>query len=320
MEYLTALLDGLVENQQISEWGVFSLVMGSAFIGLFAFMLLFSAIFDPVRSRFLSENNEHVPLSSQQKRFEKKIRAHNQIFMPSDQALLGRTVTRLHHAGYHANNSLLYFYAIRLMLMLALPSITLIVLSLIPGVSMKWVIICLTFAVTIGYVGPSFTLDKIISRRQKNIRRAFPDALDLLVVCAEAGMALEAAIQKVASEISMSQPVLAEELSLVIAETRAGVDRNRALKNLADRTGVEDIKGLVATLAQSMRFGTSIGETLRVYSEDFRDKRMQAAEEQAAKIGVKLIFPLALCFLPIFLLIVVGPVMLALTGVFNQIG
>ena len=320
MENLTALLKGVVENQQISEWGVILLVMGSVFIGIMAFMLLFSGLFDPVRSRFLRETNVHVPLSYQQSRIEKRIQAHDQIFMSSDQALLGRTVQRLHNAGYHANNSLLFYYAIRLILMVALPLIVLIILSFIPGVTIPWVVIGLMFAIAIGFVAPSFTLDKQISRRQKNIRRAFPDALDLLVVCSEAGMGLESAIQKVASEIRISQPILADELALVIAETRAGVDRNKALKNLAERTGVEDIKGLVATLAQSMRFGTSIGETLRVYSEDFRDKRMQAAEEQAEKIGVKLVFPLAVCFLPLFMLIVMGPVVLALSEAFQSIG
>jgi tight adherence protein C len=132
------------------------------------------------------------------------------------------------------------------------------------------------------------------------------------VVCSEAGLSLDAAIQKVVVESGMSQPVLASELEIVIAETRAGIDRNKALQRLVERTGVEDIRGLVAALSQSMRFGTSIVETLKVYSEDLRDKRTQAAEEVAAKISTKLIFPLAVCLLPAFLMVVMLPAILVL--------
>jgi tight adherence protein C len=121
---------------------------------------------------------------------------------------------------------------------------------------------------------------------------------------------LDAAIQKVATEINLSQPILADELEVVIAETRAGIDRHKALQRLVERTGVEDLKGLVSALSQSMRFGTSIVETLKVYSEDLRDKRTQAAEAIAAKIGTKLIFPLAVCLLPAFLMVVMVPALL----------
>jgi tight adherence protein C len=104
----------------------------------------------------------------------------------------------------------------------------------------------------------------------------------------------------------------------VNAEIRAGVDRPQALKNLADRTGLEDIRGLVALLTQTMRFGTSVADALRVYSEEFRDKRMQAAEEQAAKIGTKMIFPLVLCMFPAFFLVAIGPAVLRLIDVFGH--
>ena len=138
----------------------------------------------------------------------------------------------------------------------------------------------------------------------------FPDALDLLVVCVEAGLGLAAAIQRVADELNFSHPELAFELATVNAEIRAGRPREQALRNLADRTGLKDIKGLVGLLVQTMRFGTGVSDALRVYSEEFRDTRMQRAEEEAARMGTTLIFPLVLCMFPVFFIVAIGPAVL----------
>jgi hypothetical protein len=146
------------------------------------------------------------------------------------------------------------------------------------------------------------------------------DALDLLVVCVESGLGLAAAIQRVADELGVSHPELAFELALVNAEIRVGVQREQALKNLADRTGLEDIRGLVGLLVQTMRFGTGVADALRVYSEEFRDKRTQKAEEQAAKMGTKLVFPLVLFMFPIFFIVAVGPAVLRIIDAFAQVG
>ena len=145
----------------------------------------------------------------------------------------------------------------------------------------------------------------------------FPDALDLLVVCVESGLGLAAAIQRVADELGVSHPELAFELATVNAEIRVGVQREQALRNLADRTGLEDIRGLVGLLVQTMRFGTGIADTLRVYSEEFRDKRTQKAEEQAAKMGTKLVFPLVLFMFPIFFIVAIGPAVLRIIDAFS---
>jgi tight adherence protein C len=137
-------------------------------------------------------------------------------------------------------------------------------------------------------------------------------------VCVEAGLGLAPAMQRVADELSISHPKLGAELGLVNAEMRAGVERSEALKNLADRTGLPDIRGLVALLVQTMRFGTSVADALRVYSEEFRDKRMQAAEEQAAMIGTKMIFPLVLCLFPCFFLVAIGPAIVGVLAMFGK--
>jgi tight adherence protein C len=167
---------------------------------------------------------------------------------------------------------------------------------------------------------PNYVLDHMVERRQKRLRDAFPDALDLLVVCVEAGLGLTAAIQRVADELKFSHPELGVEFARVTAEMRAGVEREAALKALAYRTGLEDIRGLVSLLIQTLKFGTSIGETLRVYSEEFRDKRMQRAEELAAKIGTKLIFPLVFCLFPSFFVVAIGPAVVRIAEVFRFLG
>lgn len=312
MDILMQLLTGLMANQQGGQWGVVLLVSGAIFILALALMSLFDDVFDPVRSRFKREMNTDAVSMLESNAISEKLHKHNNVFVPTSQPLLQRTRTRLHYGGFHGKNSLLHYYAIRMLLMIFLPLSVLMVMALILGTKSETIFQSALAAIAIGYMGPSFVLDKLIANRQKALRRAFPDMLDLLVVCSEAGLSLDAAIQKVVVESGMSQPVLAAELDIVIAETRAGIDRNKALQRLVERTGVEDIRGLVAALSQSMRFGTSIVETLKIYSEDLRDKRTQAAEEVAAKISTKLIFPLAVCLLPAFLMVVMLPAVLIL--------
>lgn len=307
MDFLMQLLSGPGQNQQGNVWLVVLMVSGAVFMLAYALMSLFVDSFDPVRARLKRDLDTDAKATVDFTIIE-QLRKYKQVFVPSNEPLLERTTTRLHYAGFHGRDSLLLYYALRRVLMIVLPLVVLAVTALIPGMTVKTIFLSVLTALALGYLGPSFILDKFIANRQKTIRRAFPDALDLLVICSEAGLSLDGAIQKVAREISISQPVLADELDFVIAEIRAGIDRHKALQRLVERTGVEDIKGLVTALSQSMRFGTSIVETLNVYSEDLRDKRTQVAEEAAAKIGIKLIFPLTICLLPAFLIVVMAPV------------
>ena len=167
----------------------------------------------------------------------------------------------------------------------------------------------------IGFFLPNVVLSRLRAGRQRELFESFPDALDLLTICVEAGLSLEAALNRVASEISLNSRQLAEELQLVCLEFRAGAGKERALRNLSMRTGVEDIDTLVAMLVQSEKFGTSIGESLRIHSEMLRVKRQQRAEECAAKVAVKLIFPLVLCIFPAIMIVVGGPAMIRIVKV-----
>ena len=217
---------------------------------------------------------------------------------------------KLIRAGFRSPQALQVFYVTKSLLVVALPMLVLIGWRWIPDIEGRSSLIYATIASAIGLLGPNIVLQKLIDRRIKKLRNGFPDALDLLVVCVESGLGLAAAIQRVADELFVSHSDLAFELSTVNAEIRAGMPREQALRNLADRTGLPDIKGLVGLLVQTMRFGTSVSDALRVYSDEFRDKRMQRAEEQAAKMGTKLIFPLIFCMFPVFFIVAIGPAIL----------
>ena len=163
-----------------------------------------------------------------------------------------------------------------------------------------------------GYYVPGLYLDSQIKKRQMKLRLALPDALDMMVVSVEAGLGLDQALQYVGRETEGSHPELSDELSLVGLEMRAGKRRAEALRNLADRTGEDELRKLVAILIQTDRFGTSMGESLRTHSDFMRMRRKQEAEERAAKIGVKLVFPIFLFILPSMMIVTAGPAMLKL--------
>ncbi|MEG1051122.1 MAG: type II secretion system F family protein, partial [Janthinobacterium sp.] len=171
-------------------------------------------------------------------------------------------------------------------------------------------LLLLCVSATVGYYLPNLVLASMAKRRQRDIFENIPDALDLLTVCVEAGLSLERALVKVSGEIHIKSVVLAQELQLVLMEMRAGFSKEKALRNLALRTGVEDVDALVAMLIQAERFGTSIAASLRVQSDQLRTKRRQMAEEEAAKIALKLLFPLIFFIFPSLLVVLMGPAFL----------
>lgn len=173
-----------------------------------------------------------------------------------------------------------------------------------------------------GYMVPGFIVMRRIRLRKKQIENGLPDALDLLIVSLEAGLAIDQALLKSAEELEIAYPALSQELHLVNIETRAGKPRLEALKNFAKRTKVDDVRALVAMLVQTDRFGTSVAQALRTHAEVARVKRRQRAEEKAAKLSVKLIFPLVFCLLPAFFVVSVGPAVIKFVEFFsnNKIG
>ena len=162
-------------------------------------------------------------------------------------------------------------------------------------------------AAAFGFVLPSVWLGRQTALRQKQIRNGLPDALDLMIVCIEAGSSVDQAILKTSDDLDIAYPALADELRLISTEMRAGKPRLEAFKNFASRTKVDEVRSLVSMLVQTDRFGTSIAQALRTHAEVSRTKRRQAAEERAGKIGVKLVFPLVFCLFPALYVAILGP-------------
>jgi tight adherence protein C len=168
----------------------------------------------------------------------------------------------------------------------------------------------------IGFLLPSVVLGRLIENRRKMISNGLPDVLDLLIVCLEAGSSLDQAIVKASDELALAYPALAAELKMLTTETRAGKPRIEAFKNFEARTKNEDVRALVAMLVQTDRFGTSITQALKTFAEVSRTKRRQRAEEQAAKVGVKLVFPLVLCLFPPLYIVILGAAIIQIVETF----
>jgi tight adherence protein C len=222
-------------------------------------------------------------------------------FVPKSPKEMGRLQRRLTRAGYRSPRAAAFFAASEIALPILFALLTLSFMGSARGA------IFAVLAAGVGYALPGVWLAQRTSARQKQISNGLPDALDLLIVCVEAGSSLDAAIVKASEELSLAYPPLAEELRLINTETRAGKPRLEAFKNFAARTGVDDVRALVAMLVHTDRFGTSIAQALRTHAATSRTKRRQRAEERAAKLGVKLVFPLVFCLFPALYVVVLGP-------------
>ncbi len=231
---------------------------------------------------------------------------------PKDMSVLRR---RLATAGYRTVNAAILYSAAQIACPLLMALATLGAVGLQQRGAMLTVL-----AGVAGAMLPNFWLSRQTKRRQKVIRNGLPDALDLLIVCLEAGSSLDQAIVKASDELEIAYPALAEELRTVTTETRAGKPRLEAFKNFAARTRVDDVRALVAMLVQTDRFGTSVAQALRTHAETSRTQRRQNAEERAAKLSVKLVFPLVFFLFPALYVVILGPAVIRINNVFMKQG
>jgi tight adherence protein C len=210
-------------------------------------------------------------------------------------------------AGYRSDSAMMAMHGIKILMPVAF-----VVLVFTTGMYRLNVVFVPLLAAVVGYLLPELWLMWRVQARQHRLRLGLPDALDMLVICVEAGLGLDQAIMRVAQELSITHPQLSEELQLVNMEMRVGKTRLEAMRELARRTGVEDIKALVAMLIQTERFGTSIAQSLRVHSDDLRMKRRQRAEEMSAKTTVKMVPPLVFFIFPALMVVILGPAVITL--------
>lgn len=217
------------------------------------------------------------------------------------------------HAGYRSNAAPTIYFATKTLLALIFPGLFFLFagVSQLQLTSVNLTLVLLIFT-AIGFYLPNLLLTRRIKLRQRELFESFPDAIDLMTVCVEAGLGLDAAFARIGEEMELRSPILAEEIHLVGLELRAGASREKALRNLALRTGVEEIEALVAMLVQADRFGTSTADSLRVYSDTLRTKRRLRAEEAAAKIALKLLFPLIFFIFPALMVVLLGPAFISI--------
>ncbi|MGB6975583.1 MAG: type II secretion system F family protein [Terracidiphilus sp.] len=232
--------------------------------------------------------------------------------IPRSEAETGVVHQRLIRAGYREDNAVKFYYSAKVLVPILLCAIALV--TRISHSLFVYIACC-----GVGFLLPDLWLSRMISQRQKKIRKGLPDVLDLLVICVEAGLSLDQATARTAEELHSSQPEMSDELGMVALEQRAGAPRSEAWKHLGERTGVDAIRNLVSMLIQSEQFGTSVAKTLRVHSDTLRTKRVQEIEEKAAKLSVKLIFPLAFFIFPSLFLITLGPAILIMMDSFKNL-
>lgn len=218
------------------------------------------------------------------------------------------------HAGFRREGAVHVFAMLRMIFALAAGTITVFLLTAASASLDMWVLMT-PLGALIGYMFPLLLVKRRAKARQQEIQRAIPDMLDLLVVCVEAGLGLNQALYRVATEIDAVSTATAEELAIANLEIRAGTPRMDALRGLARRTGLDDMSALVSMLVQTDRFGTSIARALRVHSDALRTKRRQRVEEQAAKTTIQMIFPLALFIFPAIFVVLLGPALFILKDI-----
>lgn len=224
--------------------------------------------------------------------------------------------TLLMHAGYHQSNALSLFYSIKSLTTIVGVMIALAMYVMLPDNNKLYVY--MAGCIFGGLILPDILLKRKVKKRQNAIRNGMADMLDLLVVCTESGLGFNAALRRVADEMVISHPDLADELDTVCVKIQAGKPMPEALRELIYRTGLEEFMGLVSMLSHASRVGGSLVDSLREYTEDYRDKRQQAAEEIAAKIPVKMMFPMVLFIWPCFFIVAIGPALITLSEAFSK--
>ena len=239
------------------------------------------------------------------------------LIKPKDEHEIASIKLSLLQAGYRTGHAPFVFMGAKLVL----AAVGIVLVSLVPAVmwgfpTQQKLLVYYIMAACIGYLLPILWLKLAVRSRQDKLQKAVPDALDLLVTCVEAGLGLDAAITKVSNDIRNSQPILGEELTVLSLELRTGLSREEALRRLATRTGLEDIRTLVAVLVQTDRFGTSVAQALRVHADAMRVKRQMRAEAIAAKLPVKMLFPLIFFILPSLFVVLIGPGVIRIMRVF----
>lgn len=238
--------------------------------------------------------------------------------IPKDEEARTRLQTRLIHAGLYGRQALALFLGVKVLLIVG-PAVAGLFAGVLGVVSLQVGLLGGACAGVAGVIGPSFWLDRMKARRQTNFRRSLPDALDVLVICLEAGLSLSAALRRVASELRGAHPLLATELNIAQREVQLGRSEGEALRQFADRADLEEIRSLAAVIIQAERFGAGLVKALRTHAESLRTKRLQYAEEMAHKAATKLLLPTVFCIMPGIFVVILGPAVIQVLDLFSRL-
>ncbi|MGR7921809.1 type II secretion system F family protein [Zobellella denitrificans] len=304
MDTLNQLLSQALADPQQRQWLLIGIVGLSAITLFWGVSLVISGVASPYRRQLkeIQQDQQDGEQSLEQRLF---------IARQQSSGFNGHRIrTLLVHAGYHKESAYRIFNGIRVIVILLALVLGYAGMSLFTQMPFNIVMLLLVAIGYVAYVLPVFVLERVANKRMTQMKMAMPDALDLLVVCTEAGMGFKAALQRVAQEVSMSHEELSHELILISAKLRAGLTMQQSFEEFILRTGLEDFRSLNVAINQCIQLGTSIAETLRVYADEYRIKRKQEAEELAAKVGTKMIFPLVFFIWPSFFIVAVGPALL----------
>ncbi|WP_068545752.1 type II secretion system F family protein [Thalassotalea crassostreae] len=319
MDYLLGLINSFSDNPDTVRMVVYIVAAVSGITLSIALGLLFTGAYSPIRVQL--QKLQHAPTGTNDVKENLTHSLEHSLdkisFLQKTYSGDEKTKRLLIHAGFHSEHALKLYNAIKLLLILLGCAIGLSIVTMMVNLSTIMSIYLVVLAIGGSYVLPGIVLTYIANKRMLSLRKYFPDALDLLVVCCESGLGLLESFQRVAKEMEFAQPALSHEMTLVCSKVRVGFSMQEALHEFSERTGLEDIRGLNSVIVQSLRLGTGIAETLRVYSEEYRDKRLQEAEEKAAKVGVKMIFPMICCIWPSFFIVAVGPAVIRVMSVWD---
>lgn len=290
------------------------------FVAIVALVLwLFDAIFPDEARRRLADLAESSPSARRRIKRNHVVDVMARITQPLSKLAtpegeeFSDIAIKLIHAGFRQRSAPAAFFGLKAALMLMLPALTFVLLSAL-SVQLRGAsaIVAMIFPAIIGFYLPGMALRVAVQRRQVAIQRGLPDAIDLMTVCVEAGQSMDMAMQRVGDELMGRDALLAEELRILGMEVRAGLSRELALRNLYARTGVEDVDSFASMVIQAERFGTSLSQALRTHSGTMRTRIRQRIEEDAAKMGTKLLFPMITCLFPGILFVLLGPAFLQL--------
>jgi tight adherence protein C len=293
-------------------WGITAITFLATFGILAALVYAFAPGGAGVAGRLSRLMSPPVPVDESTFAEKQKERVRNSLaslgkLVPGDSQQAPRTQLLMMRAGFRSPEAIMAMRGFKILV-----PVVLVGLVYLSGIYRWNPVLFPIIAGVLGYLLPDIFLTWRMNVRQRQLQRGLPDGLDLLVICVESGLGLDQALMKVTQEVRITHPELSDELQLVNLEMRIGKTRIDALRELARRTGLEDIKSLVAMLVQTDRFGTSVAQSLRVFSDDLRIKRRQRAEEMSAKTSVKMVFPLVFFIFPALLAVILGPAVLTL--------